>query len=305
MAPRVAVIFYTTYGHTYELAKEIQKGVYEAGLHADMYRIPEAQQGVPAASSSLQVPGSAPLSSSSNPYGDESGSSVTTAASRDDSSLAAKLNSGDTVPDSRSLSSGPPLSQSHHRHRHRRHRHQKSHMANYSSNGSSTTTTRRHSPARKVPVATTQTLEKYDAFLFGIPSKFGNYPAEWKSFLDKTGALWARGVLLGKPAGMFVLTGTVGGGQEATILSAMSVLVHHGMIFVPLGYKNATAPLKKSASSDDLSGRGNEDGYNVLAGSPWGAGVYAGPNGSRAPSSIELKTARIQGRTFAEVIRKF
>lgn len=296
MAPKVAVIFYTNYGHTYELAKEIQKGVYEAGLNDDIYRIPEAQQGFPVVSS-LQIPTSAPSSSSSNPYGDESSSSVTTTPSKDDSSIAAKLNSGDTVPDIRSLSSMPQLNQNHYHHQH-----QRSQISNYNSNSKNS---KHYSLAKKVPIATTQTLEKYDAFLFGIPSKFGNYPAEWKSFLDKTGALWARGALLGKPAGMFVLTGTIGGGQEATILSAISVLVHHGMIFVPLGYRNATASLKKSASSDDGSGTGNGEGYNVLAGSPWGSGVYAGPNGLRAPSSIELKTARIQGRTFAEVIRKF
>jgi NAD(P)H dehydrogenase (quinone) len=79
-------------------------------------------------------------------------------------------------------------------------------------------------------------LENYDGFLMGIPTRYGNFPAQWKTFWDKTGGQWASGKFWGKYAGMFVSTGTPGGGQESTAIAAMSTLTHHGMIYVPLGY---------------------------------------------------------------------
>lgn len=106
-----------------------------------------------------------------------------------------------------------------------------------------------------------QTLLKYDAFLFGIPTRYGNFPAQWKTFWDKTGGIWQSGGYWGKMAGMFITTGTPGGGQESTALAAMSTLTHHGIIYVPLGYKT-TFPLLA-----DLS--------EVRGGSPWGAGSFA------------------------------
>ena len=82
-------------------------------------------------------------------------------------------------------------------------------------------------------------LEQYDAVLLGIPTRYGNFPAQWKTFWDKTGKQWSQGSYWGKYAGLFVSTGTQGGGQESTALAAMSTLAHHGFIYVPLGYKNS------------------------------------------------------------------
>ncbi len=105
------------------------------------------------------------------------------------------------------------------------------------------------------------TLESYDAFLFGIPTRYGNFPAQWKTFWDKTGKQWQTGAYWGKYAGLFISTGTPGGGQESTAIAAMSTLTHHGIIYVPLGYKTAFPMLA------DLS--------EVRGGSPWGAGTFA------------------------------
>ena len=149
-----------------------------------------------------------------------------------------------------------------------------------------------HAPAKPdYPIATNDTLTEYDAFLFGIPTRFGNYPAQFKAFWDATGGLWGAGILHGKPAGVFVSTGSLGGGQETTVINALSVLVHHGMIFVPLGYAKAFGQLTNL----------NE----VHGGSPWGAGAFAGADGSRQPSALELEITTIQGTTFYETIQKF
>lgn len=149
-----------------------------------------------------------------------------------------------------------------------------------------------HAPAKPdYPIATNDTLTEYDAFLFGIPTRFGNYPAQFKAFWDGTSGLWGAGTLHGKPAGVFVSTGSSGGGQETTVINALSVLVHHGMIFVPLGYAKAFGQLT------DLS--------EVHGGSPWGAGAFAGGDGSRQPSALELEITTIQGTTFYETIQKF
>jgi NAD(P)H dehydrogenase (quinone) len=80
-------------------------------------------------------------------------------------------------------------------------------------------------------------IESYDGILFGIPTRYGNFPAQFKTFWDKTGGQWQQGTFWGKYAGMFISTGTLGGGQESTAIASMSTLVHHGFIFVPLGYK--------------------------------------------------------------------
>lgn len=141
------------------------------------------------------------------------------------------------------------------------------------------------------PIATLDTLTSYDAFLFGIPTRFGNYPAQWKTFWDSTGGLWALGALYGKVAGIFVSTGTPGGGQETTVVNALSVLVHHGIIYVPLGYAKAFGQITNL----------NE----VHGSSPYGAGSFAGADGSRQPSALELEIAEIQGRSFYETIQKF
>lgn len=78
-------------------------------------------------------------------------------------------------------------------------------------------------------------LEAYDAVLFGIPTRYGNFSAQFKAFWDMTGKQWQTGAFWGKYAGLFVSTASQGGGQESTAISSMSTLVHHGFIFVPLG----------------------------------------------------------------------
>jgi NAD(P)H dehydrogenase (quinone) len=118
-----------------------------------------------------------------------------------------------------------------------------------------------HAPPKKdYPIAEPETLLKYDGFLFGIPTRYGNFPAQWKTFWDKSGAIWASGGFYGKYAGLFISTGTLGGGQESTAIAAMSTLAHHGISFVPLGYKN-TFPLLTNLNE-------------VHGGSPWGAGTF-------------------------------
>ncbi|GAB7351310.1 hypothetical protein MBLNU459_g1725t1 [Dothideomycetes sp. NU459] len=133
-------------------------------------------------------------------------------------------------------------------------------------------------------------LEQYDAFLFGIPTRYGNFPAQFKAFWDKTGGQWQTGAFWGKYAGVFVSTGTQGGGQESTVVSAMSTLVHHGFIYVPLGYKTTFGILA------DLS--------EVRGGSPWGAGTFSGGDGSRQPSAKELELATEQGKAFYSTVAK-
>ncbi|SCU78577.1 LANO_0A03356g1_1 [Lachancea nothofagi CBS 11611] len=145
-------------------------------------------------------------------------------------------------------------------------------------------------PKPAYPIATRETLTSYNCFLFGIPTRFGNFPAQWKAFWDATGGLWAQGALHGKIAGVFVSTGT-GGGNESTIVNSLSVLAHHGIIFVPLGYKNVGADLGNLTE--------------VHGGSPWGAGTIAGADGSRMPSELELRVNQIQGQTFYETVEKF
>lgn len=145
-------------------------------------------------------------------------------------------------------------------------------------------------PDQSVPVATANTMTEYDAFLFGIPTRFGNYSAQWKTFIDRLGGLWATGALHGKYFGLFVSTGTPGGGQESTAIAALSSWVHQGMTFVPLGYKNNFAQLSNLSEA-----RG---------GSPWGAGTFAAADGSRQPSALELEIAEIQGKDFYERVSK-
>jgi NAD(P)H dehydrogenase (quinone) len=140
------------------------------------------------------------------------------------------------------------------------------------------------------PIITADILKTYDAFLFGIPTRYGNFPGQWKAFIDTTGGLWSSGALSGKYAGIFVSTGTQGGGQEVTALNAISTLTHHGIIFVPLGYAHAFPILANHTE--------------VRGGSPWGAGTFAGADGSRQPSSLEIELATIHGRSFYETVSK-
>ncbi|KAL7268233.1 flavodoxin-like fold protein [Rhizina undulata] len=145
-------------------------------------------------------------------------------------------------------------------------------------------------PKPAYPIISPELLKNYDAFLFGIPTRYGSFPAQWKAFIDQTGSLWAEGALSGKYAGIFVSTGTQGGGQESTAINALSTLAHHGILYVPFGYKHAFPILA------DMS--------EIRGGSAWGAGTFAGPDGSRQPSKKEIELATIQGKAFYETVSK-
>jgi NAD(P)H dehydrogenase (quinone) len=133
-------------------------------------------------------------------------------------------------------------------------------------------------------------LAEYDAFLLGIPTRYGNFPAQWKTFWDKTGKQWSSGGFWGKYAGLFISTASMGGGQESTAIAAMSTLAHHGIIYVPFGYAKAFAQMT------DLS--------EPHGGGPWGAGTLAGADGSRQPSDREKEVATIQGEEFYKTVAK-
>ncbi|KAI8986807.1 flavoprotein-like protein [Trametes punicea] len=148
-----------------------------------------------------------------------------------------------------------------------------------------------HAPPKPAyPILAPADLANFDGFVFGIPTRYGNFPAQWKAFWDATGQLWAQGALHGKYASIFVSTASPGGGQETTVLNALSTLVHHGINFVPLGYAKTFAQLTNL----------NE----IHGGSPWGAGTFAASDGSRQPTALELEVAQIQGKHFWETISK-
>lgn len=137
------------------------------------------------------------------------------------------------------------------------------------------------------PVATPQELAEYDAIIFGSPTRFGNMAAQMRNFLDQTGGLWVKGTLIGKVGSVFTSTGT-GGGNESTIISFVTTLIHQGMIYVGLPY-----------SCPELA-----DISEVKGGSPWGAATIAGSDGSRQPSAKELAQARFQGAHVAGIAAK-
>ncbi|HXH04186.1 MAG TPA: NAD(P)H:quinone oxidoreductase [Candidatus Competibacteraceae bacterium] len=135
------------------------------------------------------------------------------------------------------------------------------------------------------PIATVAELADYDAIIFGTPTRFGNMCAQMRNFLDQTGGLWLSGALIGKVGSVFTSTATQHGGQESTILSFHTTLLHQGMIIVGLPYSAAG-----QMRVDEITG-----------GSPYGASTIAGGNGSRQPSANELELARFQGRHVAEI----
>lgn len=200
MAPKVAIVYYSMYGHIAKLAEAEKEGLKKAGIEADLYQVAE------------------------------------------------------TLPEE--------------------------------------VLTKMHAPGQNkdIPIITADILEKYDAFLFGIPTRYGNFPAQWKTFWDTTGKQWSTGGYWGKYAGVFVSSGTPGGGQESTVIAAMSTLAHHGIIYVPLGYKTAF-PLLAELSE-------------VRGGSPWGAGTFSSADGSRMPSAKEIELATIHGESFGTAVSK-
>ncbi len=138
------------------------------------------------------------------------------------------------------------------------------------------------------PIATVEELPNYDAIIIGVPTRFGNMPAQMKNFLDQTGALWAQGKLVGKVGSVFTSSATQHGGQESTILSTHIVLLHQGMVIVGLPY----------------SFQGQMILTEVTGGSPYGASTIAASDGSRQPSENELAGAFFQGRHVAQISAK-
>lgn len=133
-------------------------------------------------------------------------------------------------------------------------------------------------------VAAPEELGDYDAIIFGSPTRFGNMAGQMRTFLDRTGPLWAKGALRKKVASVFTSTGT-GAGDETTIASFWTTLAHHGMVIVPIGY-----------STPELF-----DISQVSGGTPYGASTLAGGDGSRMPDDRELAIAAFQGRHVAEI----
>ncbi|QCE33827.1 NAD(P)H:quinone oxidoreductase [Acetobacteraceae bacterium] len=141
---------------------------------------------------------------------------------------------------------------------------------------------------QKALIATPEELAEYDGIIFGCPTRFGRLSSELASFLDRTGGLWAKGVLIGKSAAIFTSTGTQHGGQETTPLSLIPNLLAHGMVVLGLPYA-----FKGLSEMTEISG-----------GSPFAASTIAGSNGSRKPTENELAGAQALGKHVAEVTAK-
>ncbi|KAI2783866.1 putative benzoquinone reductase [Daldinia loculata] len=202
MAPKIAIVYYSTYGHVRQLAEAEKRGIEKAGGTVDLFQIPETLS----------------------------------------KEVLAKLNAP--------------------------------------------------GPAADVPVLSDPaTLESYDGFLLGIPTRYGNFPAQWRVWWDQAGKQWQSGAFHGKLGGLFISTASLGGGQESTALAAMSTFAHHGIIYVPFGYAKAFGTMT------DLS--------EVHGGGPWGAGTFAAGDGSRQPSEKEISIAEIQGAEFYKTVAKF
>lgn len=139
-----------------------------------------------------------------------------------------------------------------------------------------------------IPLAKVDQLVEADAIIFGVPTRFGNMCAQMRNFLDQTGGLWAKGVLIGKVGSVFTSTATQHGGQETTIISSIITLLHQGMIIVGVPYSEG-----RLMAINEMSG-----------GSPYGASTITGPDGSRLPSENELAIARFQGRHVAEITKR-
>ncbi len=137
---------------------------------------------------------------------------------------------------------------------------------------------------QKAPVATVADLEHYDAIVVGAGTRFGRMSSQMAAFLDQAGGLWARGALNGKVGAAFTSTATQHGGQETTLFSIITNLLHFGMIIVGLPYSH----------------QGQMTLDEVVGGAPYGATTIAGGDGSRQPSPIELAGARHQGELVAK-----
>ena len=138
---------------------------------------------------------------------------------------------------------------------------------------------------QQAPIAEPADLGNYDAIIFGTPTRFGNMAAQMRNFLDQTGALWMSRALVGKVGSVFTSTASQHGGQETTITSFHTTLLHHGMVIVGLPYSWEGATIMS-----ELSG-----------GTPYGATTITGADGSRMPSENELAGARYQGAHVAKI----
>lgn len=141
---------------------------------------------------------------------------------------------------------------------------------------------------QQAPIATPDELAGYDAIIFGTPTRFGNMAAQMRNFLDQTGGLWFAKALVGKVGSVFVSTASQHGGQETTITSFHTTLLHHGMVIVGLPY----------------TFEGNSEMGEISGGTPYGASTLAGNDGSRMPSENELAGARFQGAHVAQIAAK-
>ncbi len=141
---------------------------------------------------------------------------------------------------------------------------------------------------QRAPIAHVDELANYDAIIVGTGTRFGRISSQMASFLDHAGGLWMRRALHGKVGGAFASSGTQHGGQETTLFSIITNLLHFGMTIVGLDYGHAG-----QSTTDEITG-----------GSPYGATTIAGGDGSRQPTKNELDGARYQGRRIAETARK-
>jgi len=139
-----------------------------------------------------------------------------------------------------------------------------------------------------VPVCTIDELAGYDGIIFGTPTRFGNMCGQMRQFLDATGGLWLKGDLVGKVGSVFTSSATQHGGQESTILTFHTYLLHQGMLIVGLPYAFAG-----QMRNDEITG-----------GSPYGASTIAGTKGERMPTENELAAARFQGKHVATIAAK-
>jgi NAD(P)H dehydrogenase (quinone) len=139
-----------------------------------------------------------------------------------------------------------------------------------------------------VPVGTVEELADFDAIIFGTPTRFGNMCGQMRQFLDATGGLWMKGALVGKVGSVFTSSSTQHGGQESTILTFHTYLLHQGMVVVGLPYAFAG-----QMRNDEITG-----------GSPYGASTIAGTQGERLPTDNELAAAHFQGKHVATIAGK-
>lgn len=141
---------------------------------------------------------------------------------------------------------------------------------------------------QKAPIATVEELAEYDAIIVGAPTRFGRVASQMANFWDQTGGLWFQGKLIGKVGAAFTSTATQHGGQETTLFSILTTLMHHGMVLTGLPY----------------SFQGQMRNDEVTGGAPYGATTIANGDGSRQPSETELDGAKFLGKHAAEVATK-